>query len=68
MGKRTKTGSLSELLREAIKECPSLRQMERDTGCNRLSAARFAKGQTSLLLDVADRLAEYFNIESRRKG
>lgn len=68
MSKLAKTGTMTDLLRKALRECPSLRELERETGVNRLSAARFLKGQTSLRLDVADRLAEYFGIECRRKG
>ena len=57
---------MTELLREALAECESLRAVERATGVRNPSLVRFRQGQQSLRLDMADRLAEYFGIEYRR--
>ncbi len=62
---------MTELLREAIGEADSLVGIERDTGVKRQSLAKFLRGEQSLRLAFADRLAAYFGIESRqtkRKG
>ena len=61
---------MTQLLREALAECESLRAVERATGVKNPSLVRFLAGKQSLRLDKADVLAEYFGIESRqaRKG
>jgi hypothetical protein len=41
--------------------------LERETGVQRMSIARFLSGATSLRLDKAERLAEYFGLELRPK-
>lgn len=59
---------MSDLLREAIPESgKTFSEIERATGVKRGSLLRFLRGETSLRLDKADALAEYFGIESRRK-
>ena len=42
----------------------------RDTGVSRMSIVRFAAGKRSLRLDMADKLAAYFELAltSQRKG
>lgn len=63
---------MSTLLREALSETESLYRVAKDTGLDRASLVRFMRGDQSLRLDLADRLAGYFGIEcrraSRRKG
>lgn len=65
MSKRT-TDTMTNLLRKALSEADSLRQVERDTGIVRQSMMRFIRGEQSLRLDLADKLAAYFGIESTR--
>ena len=57
---------MAKLLREALTECGSLRAVERATGVLRQSMMTFLAGK-SLRLDNADKLAEYFGIECRRR-
>lgn len=62
---------MTELLREALAENKSLRAVERATGVKRQSMMKFIRGEQSLRLDLADRLAEHFGIECkqiRREG
>ena len=58
--------TMTELLRRAIAEADTLLGIERDTGVKRATLRRFRDGKQSLRLDIADRLAAYFGIESRR--
>jgi plasmid maintenance system antidote protein VapI len=63
--------TLSDVLRRAIVESgAALIALERATGVQRMSIARFLRGETSLRLDKADKLAAYFGLELRpkRKG
>jgi plasmid maintenance system antidote protein VapI len=62
--------SVSESLRKAIAESGlSFQALERETGVLRQSLMKFARGEQSLRLDMADRLAAYFGLELiRRKG
>lgn len=57
---KTLTPALLDAIRESGK---SFNALERETGILRQSLMKFAKGETSLRLDIADRLAEYFGIE-----
>ncbi len=41
--------------------------LERETGVQRASIMRFLRGEQSLRLDVADKLAAYFGLELRSK-
>ncbi|MBI3735294.1 hypothetical protein HY256_02135 [Candidatus Sumerlaeota bacterium] len=66
MTRKKKSPTLTELLRQAISENPSLRAIERETGVKRQSMMKFIAGEQSLRLDIADRLAEHFGIESKR--
>lgn len=59
---------MTELLRQALKDAPSIRGVARETGLHHPALIRFARGDQSLRLDLADRLAEHFGIESRRTG
>lgn len=58
--------TMSELLRQALRDADSLRSVANATGLDVGSLSRFAKGEQSLRLDLADRLAAHFGIESRR--
>ena len=65
--KMRKTATISEVLRKAIADSGmSDLAIQKATGVNRQSIARFMRGETGLRLDVADRLAAYFGIEVRR--
>lgn len=72
MSTSKQTGTMTELLRQAIRESPSLRALYLATGVDRAALRRFRDGETSLRLDIADRLAAHFGIECRptrrRKG
>ena len=54
---------MTEALREAVHKADSLLGIERATGIHRASLRRFRDGETSLRLDIADRLAAHFGIE-----
>lgn len=56
--------TLSEALKKAIQDSGFAHiAIERDTGVQRASIARFLAGTNSLRLDKADALANYFGIE-----
>jgi plasmid maintenance system antidote protein VapI len=58
--------TLSELIRSALLEANSLREIERETGVKHQSISMFLRGKTSLRLDMADKLCAYFGIEHVR--
>jgi plasmid maintenance system antidote protein VapI len=63
--------SISGVLKKAIAESGLAHiALERATGVKRASIMRFLRGEQSLRLDMADRLAAYFGLELRpkRKG
>ena len=72
MPKRT---PITDLLRKAIQDSgiPFL-TLEQQTGVLRQSLMKFARGESTIHLDAADRLAEFFNLElepaskPKRKG
>lgn len=51
------------LLNAVISSEASYRELERQTGVKRQSLMRFVRGEQSLRLDMADRLAKYFGLE-----
>ena len=55
---------ISEILRQTINECgiPFLR-LEQQTGVLRQSLMKFARGERTIHLDAADKLAEFFGLE-----
>lgn len=59
--------SISEVLRAALNKAIdsglTFRQIERETGVLRQSLMKFARGETSLVLDKADALAIYLGFE-----
>lgn len=59
---------MTDSLREAIVESglPMLR-LANEAGVERASLIRFVRGETSLRLDVADKLAAYFDLELVKK-
>ncbi len=54
---------ITDVLRQAILDSglPLLR-IARETGVQRASLSRFVRGKNSLRLDVADKLAKYFEL------
>jgi hypothetical protein len=68
MSKRKKPLTMTEVLRQAIvdSEIPMLR-LSNETGIERASLIRFVRGDQSLRLDMADKLAEYFALELRHR-
>jgi plasmid maintenance system antidote protein VapI len=61
-----KAETLSDVLRRTILDSgKALIAIERETGVQRMSIARFLEGKTSLRLDKADRLADFFGLELR---
>ena len=69
---KTMTDVLRAALNDAIEAGETYRSIERATGIVRQSLMPFARGEQSLRLDIADRLATYFGLElkpvSKRKG
>lgn len=59
--------TLTELLRAELAKVPSIRAVARATGLTHVSLVRFLRGMQSLRLDMADRLAQHFRIEHRRR-
>ncbi len=60
---------ISDLLRRAIAESgESYNALQKATGVTRASIMRFVRGDQSLRLDMADRLAAYFDLELRKRG
>lgn len=54
---------MTEVLRRAIHESGlTMLKIAEDTGIQRASLIRFARGDQSLRLDVADKLAAYFGL------
>jgi plasmid maintenance system antidote protein VapI len=54
---------ISDVLRQTIVESGvSYNALQRDTGVTRASIMRFVRGDQSIRLDIADRLAEYFGL------
>lgn len=68
----TMTEALRAALNDAVHGGSSFREVERETGIVRQSLMPFARGEQSLLLSKADKLAEYFGLElkptTKRKG
>ena len=64
MSKHKPKAPLTDPLRQAIADSglPLLR-LANETGIARASLIRFTRGDTSIRLDIADRLAVYFGLE-----
>ena len=68
MANRRKRMTMTAALRQAIAESElSFHELERQTGIKRQSLMKFAREETSLRLDKADTLAEYFGLEIRKR-
>ena len=63
--------SITNLLRKALADGPSIAEVSRATGVTRQTMMAFRDG-ASMRLDIADKLAKYFGLECRmtkpRKG
>jgi hypothetical protein len=58
---------ISDLLRQTISESGiSYNALQRETGVTRASIMRFVRGDQSIRLDMADRLAAYFGLQLRK--
>jgi hypothetical protein len=68
MSKRKPPATLTDALRQAITDSglPFL-TLEQETGVVRQSLMKFVRGESSLRLDVADKLAAYFDLELIRR-
>jgi plasmid maintenance system antidote protein VapI len=65
---KSKPKTMTEVLRKAIAESGlTLYRIAKDTGVVKSSLIRFTAGETSLHLDKADVLAEYFGLELVRR-
>ncbi len=64
MGKHKTQSRLTDPLRQAILDSgiPLLR-LANETGVARGSLIRFSRGESSIRLDMADKLAAYFDLE-----
>ena len=62
-GQATMTG----LLRKALNEAQSLYAVAKATGVQKTSLIRFRRGEQSLRLDMADRLATHLGISVLRR-
>ena len=54
---------MTEVLRQSIRNAESLASIERATGVKRQSLAKFLRGEQTIYLDLADKLAAHFGIE-----
>ena len=64
MNKSKPKAPLTDPLRRAIAESGLLMvRLAKEASISRLSLSRFVRGQTSLRLDIADKLAAYFRLE-----
>jgi len=61
---KNKTGTLTALLREALLDCESWNAVEKATGVKRQSLAKFARGEQSMHLSAAEKLAKHFGIRA----
>jgi len=57
--------SLTVALRNALAHGPSLYHIEKELGLDHRSLGRFRSGESSLRLDLADKLAAYLGVEIR---
>lgn len=63
------TSPISDLLRRTIAESGcSYNSLEKETGVTRASIMRFVRGDQYVRLDMADRLATFFDLELRKRG
>jgi plasmid maintenance system antidote protein VapI len=68
MNERQHGAPITALLRQSIVESGvSYNALQKATGVTRASIMRFVRGDQSIRLDMADRLAEYFGLELRKQ-
>ena len=68
MNSRPVRSPISDLLRRAISESGvSYNSLQKETGVTRASIMRFVRGDQSLRLDKADRLAAFLGLELQRR-
>ena len=65
--KQKQPQTLTEVLREALSQVDSLREVARATGLHHATLIRFLREDQTLRLDAADALARHFRIEHVRK-
>jgi plasmid maintenance system antidote protein VapI len=69
-----KPKTMTQSLLHAVENCElSFHELQRQTGVKRQSLMKFVRGEQSLRLDMADKLAVFFELElqpvkSKRKG
>lgn len=70
MGKHKKRPTMTDVLRKTIVDSGiPLLTLSNEAEVARASLIRFIRGDTSIRLDVADKLAEYFKLElAQREG
>ena len=66
MPRAERNKSMTALLRQLLARADSLYAVAKDTGVQKASLIRFLRGEQSLRLDKADRLAAYFDIEVKQ--
>jgi plasmid maintenance system antidote protein VapI len=65
---------LTTVLRKAIADCGlSFKRLEKETGVTRQTLMGFVRGERTIYLDIADKLASYFGlalqpIKAKKKG
>jgi ribosome-binding protein aMBF1 (putative translation factor) len=68
MSKSKKKPTMTDVLKTAIEQCGVSRyRISKDTGILETSLSRFMRGETTILLDKADVLADYLGLELTRK-
>jgi len=68
MNTTDRPSTLSDILRRTIMESAiSYLELQKSTGVSRASVMRFVRGERTLRLDMADRLAAYFDLELRKR-
>ena len=68
-GRRSEVPITDSLHKTIAKSGTPLLTLEQETGVKRASIMRFVRGDQSLRLDLADRLAVYYDLElTRRKA
>jgi plasmid maintenance system antidote protein VapI len=62
--------TMTDVLRQTIAECGlPFKRLEKETGVTRQSIMGFVKGERTIRLDMADKLATYFGLQLvKRKG
>jgi len=67
-GKSKRNPTMTELLRQALRDCESLNAVEKATGVKRQTLAKFMRGEQTIRLDSADILAEHFGFALNHKA